>query len=73
MTHSRIAVSIARDLLAQLDDLVAKKVFTSRSQAIETALQEKLARLKRRRLAEECLKLDPAFERAMAEGKPGLL
>ena len=73
MTQERIVVSVARDVLAQLDGLIANSVFASRSQAIEIALQEKLTRLKRRRLTKECSKLDPAFERAMAEGEPGLL
>ena len=67
MTRRRISVAIARDLLAQLDDLIVKKVFASRSQAIQTAVREKLARMRRSRLAEECAKLDPSMEKAMAE------
>ena len=42
-------------------------VFPNRSQAVEVAVQEKLSRLKRERLARECAKLDPDFERALAE------
>lgn len=34
---------------------------------IEAAVAEKLARVKRRRLANECAQLDPAEERALAE------
>jgi hypothetical protein len=30
-------------------------------------VQEKLERIERRRLARECAKLDPVFEKAMAE------
>ena len=30
-------------------------------------MREKIARLKRRRLAEECAKLDPEYERSLAE------
>ena len=41
--------------------------FTNRSQAIEEAVEEKLERLERTRLARECSKLDPTFEKAMAE------
>ena len=67
MASSKVAISLDRDLLSQLDGLVSKKVFASRSQAIQVAVQEKIARLHRSRLAEECAKLDPAFERAMAE------
>jgi hypothetical protein len=47
--------------------LVQKQVFPNRSQAIEEAVAEKLARLERSRLAQECAKLDPAFEKALAE------
>ena len=67
MASSKVAVSLDRDLLSELDGLVAKKVFTSRSQAVQVAVQEKIARLHRSRLAQECAKLDPAFEQAMAE------
>jgi len=34
---------------------------------IEEAVAEKLARLEKSRLAQECAKLDPAFEKALAE------
>ena len=67
MAASKVAISIDKDLLAELDRLVVRKVFASRSQAVQVAVQEKVARLHRRRLAEECAKLDPAFEQAMAE------
>ncbi len=67
MTASKIAISMDQDLLAELDQLVATKAFGSRSQAIRLAVQEKLARISRNRLAQESAKLDPAFEQAMAE------
>jgi len=44
-----------------------RTVFQNRSQAIREAIGEKLTRMKRSRLAMECAKLEPAFERAMAE------
>jgi hypothetical protein len=47
--------------------LVRKQVFLSRSQAIEEAVTGKLARIEKGRLAQECAKLDPAFEKALAE------
>ena len=34
---------------------------------IQEAVEEKLTRLERGRLAGECTKLDPAFEKALAE------
>jgi hypothetical protein len=46
---------------------VRQDVFPSRSQAIEEAVSEKLERLERSRLARECEKLDPQFEKALAE------
>jgi len=67
MASIKIGVSIDANLLAQLDDLVAKRVFASRSQAVQVALREMIVHRKRHRLAEECSKLDPAFEQAMAE------
>jgi metal-responsive CopG/Arc/MetJ family transcriptional regulator len=54
-------------LLAELDRFVEKKVFSSRSQAIQISVSEKLSRMRRKRLAEECAKLDPVVEKAMAE------
>jgi metal-responsive CopG/Arc/MetJ family transcriptional regulator len=67
MATSKVAVSIDASLLAQVDQLVAKQVFPSRSKAIQEALRDKLARMRRNRLARECAKLDPAEEQALAE------
>ena len=67
MARSKIAVSLDEQTLRQLDLLVAEAIFPSRSQAIQVAVQEKLARLHQGRLARECAKLDPAFEKALAE------
>lgn len=67
MGRSKVAISLDESTLSRLDKLVQKQVFPSRSQAIEEAVAEKLARLERSRLAQECAKLDPAFEKALAE------
>jgi Arc/MetJ-type ribon-helix-helix transcriptional regulator len=67
MGKSKVAVSIEKATLEQLDQLVRSKVFPSRSRAIQEAVEEKLSRLKGTRLAEECAKLDPKAEQAMAE------
>jgi metal-responsive CopG/Arc/MetJ family transcriptional regulator len=67
MARSKVAVSLDEQTLQQLDRLVAEAIFPSRSQAIQVAVQEKLARLAQGRLARECAKLDPAFEKALAE------
>jgi metal-responsive CopG/Arc/MetJ family transcriptional regulator len=67
MARSKIAISLDEQTLQQLDQLVAEAIFPSRSQAIQVAVQEKLARLAQSRLARECAKHDPAFEKAVAE------
>ena len=67
MGRSKVAISLDESTLDRLDKLVQKQVFPSRSQAIQEAVAEKLARLERSRLARECAKLDPAFEKALAE------
>jgi metal-responsive CopG/Arc/MetJ family transcriptional regulator len=67
MRTTKVAISVEKQILERLDRLVQKKVFPSRSRAIQEAIEEKLARLERVRLAEECAKLDPAIEQTMAE------
>lgn len=67
MGRSKVAISLDESTLHRLDKLVQKHVFPNRSQAIEEAVAEKLARLERIRLAQECAKLDPALEKALAE------
>lgn len=67
MPRAKVAISLDESTLARLDQLVAGAVFSNRSQAIQEAVEEKLARLERSRLAKECAKLDPTFERALAE------
>lgn len=67
MPRSKIAISLDEATLARLDLLVARAIFPNRSQAIQEAVEEKLARLERSRLARECAKLDQAFEKALAE------
>lgn len=67
MSKLKVAITLDAGLLDQVDTLVREHHFPSRSQAIETALAEKLVRLSRARLARECAKLDPAEERRFAE------
>jgi metal-responsive CopG/Arc/MetJ family transcriptional regulator len=67
MASVKVAVTIEQETLARVDSLVARRIFPSRSRAIQVALQEKLERQEGSRLAAECAKLDPAFERAMGE------
>ena len=67
MTTSKIAITIDQNLLHRLDSLVKSQRFTNRSRAIQEAVAEKLARIERSRLAQECAKLDPKFEQEIAE------
>lgn len=67
MSRSKIAITLDDAALRGVDRLVAARVFPNRSRAIEAAVADKLARLKRTRLARESVKLDPAYERSLAE------
>jgi metal-responsive CopG/Arc/MetJ family transcriptional regulator len=67
MAKLKVAVTLDAGLLDQVDTLVRERRFPNRSQAIESALAEKLERLRRTRLARECAKLDPAEERRLAD------
>jgi metal-responsive CopG/Arc/MetJ family transcriptional regulator len=67
MGRAKIAISLDEGTLQRLDRLVDEDIFPNRSQAIELALAEKLQRLDRSRLARECAKLDPSFEKALAD------
>jgi Arc/MetJ-type ribon-helix-helix transcriptional regulator len=67
MGKAKIAITLNEEFIEQLDRLVGEHIFQNRSQAIQEAIVEKLQRMKRSRLAKECAKLEPAFERAIAE------
>jgi Arc/MetJ-type ribon-helix-helix transcriptional regulator len=67
MASAKIAITMDERMLRRLDRLVKDGVFPNRSKAIQDAVEEKLKRLERNRLAKECAKLDPAVEKALAE------
>jgi metal-responsive CopG/Arc/MetJ family transcriptional regulator len=68
---ARVTISIESGLLRRVDHLVKERVFSNRSQAVQAAVREKVARLDNNRLARECSKLDKAQEQALAdEGLP---
>jgi Arc/MetJ-type ribon-helix-helix transcriptional regulator len=67
MATTKVAVTLDTETLAEIDRLVAQQVFPNRSNAIQAALNDTLARLRRTRLAREAAKLNPAEERALAE------
>ena len=60
-------ITIDEELLARLDRLAKAAVFGNRSQAIQMAVKEKLERLDQSRLARECSRLDPGYEKALAD------
>ena len=66
-THNQSGNHDDEVLLAKLDRLVDKHMFPNRSKAIQQAVQAKLARMDRGRLARACAKLDPRAEQALAE------
>ncbi len=67
MSVAKVTISIDESLLNRIDRLVRVRVFPSRSQVIQQALEEKIARIDRTRLAHECAKLRPAEEQALAD------
>jgi metal-responsive CopG/Arc/MetJ family transcriptional regulator len=67
MPKTKVALTLDRDLLERLDELVERRQFRNRSQAVEAALADKLQRLARTRLARESAKLNPHEEKRLAD------
>jgi Arc/MetJ-type ribon-helix-helix transcriptional regulator len=67
MATAKIAISLDGGTVKRLDRLVKNRIFPSRSRVLQDAVQEKLKKLEKGRLARECAKLDPEFEKALAE------
>lgn len=67
MSKAKLAITLDEGSVAELDALVRSHRFANRSQAIQEAVDEKLTRLSRGRLARECARLDPAAEQALAD------
>jgi Arc/MetJ-type ribon-helix-helix transcriptional regulator len=67
MSTTKVAVTLQRETLEEIDLWVKQGQFPSRSRAIQAALAEMTARRKRRRLVEELAKLDRKQERVLAE------
>lgn len=67
MGASKIAITLDNEMVKELDMLVKANVFPNRSKAIQEAVVEKLTRMQKIRLAQECGKLDTAFEQALAD------
>jgi metal-responsive CopG/Arc/MetJ family transcriptional regulator len=67
MSSAKVAITLDEKVLTKLDRLVRNKLFPNRSRAIQMAVEEKIMRLEHSRLARECEKLNPNFEKALAE------
>jgi len=67
MAKDKIAITIEKDLLKKLDELVEGEVYPNRSVAIQEAVSEKIVRMEKTRLARECAKLDKLYEQELAE------
>jgi metal-responsive CopG/Arc/MetJ family transcriptional regulator len=67
MPKTKVALTLDADLVEQVDQLVARRRFRNRSQAIEAALADKLHRLARTRLARESAKPHMRDEQRLAE------
>ena len=67
MSSAKIAITLDEQVVKRLDVLVQQKTYPNRSKAIQEAVEEKLLRFDRDRLARECGKLDAAEEQAIAE------
>jgi Arc/MetJ-type ribon-helix-helix transcriptional regulator len=68
MARAKIAITVDEKALAEVDRLVKDGVFANRSQAIESAVLDRLQRFRQSRLAREAAKLDVREEQAFADG-----
>ena len=67
MSRAKVAITLDETTLERVDRLISQHIFPNRSRAIQEAVNEKLERMERSRLAIECAKLDPAFEKSLAD------
>ncbi len=67
MPTSKIAITIDKNILKEVDSLVKSKRFPNRSKLIQEALTEKLKKIEKEQFIKECEKLDPDFEKKLSE------
>ena len=67
MATAKVAITVDEQLLRLIDRWVTQGRYPSRSQAIQSAVREKVERWSHTRLAEEVAKLDPKEERGLVE------
>jgi metal-responsive CopG/Arc/MetJ family transcriptional regulator len=66
-TTAKIAISIDKKILNRIDRLVEKKMFANRSKAFQIAIEEKISKLDKSRLAVESAKLNKTEEQQLSE------
>ena len=67
MPKKKVGLTLDADIVDLVDELVARRRFRNRSQAIESALADNLQRLTRTRLARESAKLNVHEEKRLAD------
>lgn len=67
MSTAKIAITLEKDFLKEIDRWVSEGRYPSRSKVIQETLKEKITNWRRKRLIEEVSKLNPKEEQAMAE------
>lgn len=67
MSSAKIAITLEETLLQKVDSLVNSNVFKNRSQAIQSAISDKISKLEKSRLAKECAKLNTKEEQSISE------
>jgi len=67
MPKTKVALTLDSQLVEWVDQLVDRRRFRNRSQAVESALADKLQRVARTRLARESAKLNPREEKRLAD------
>lgn len=67
MATETLEVTFDKTVVVELDRLVRAQVLPDRDLAIQDAVKEKLRRLRHAAFADECAKLDPAEEKALAD------
>lgn len=67
MSVAKITISMEQQLVEKIDQLVKDRAFGNRSQAIQSAVEEKISRIEHSRLARECAKLNIVVEQELAD------
>ena len=67
MASVKVTVTLDKNILSKLDELVKEKIFKSRSMAVQKAIQDEVKFIKRKRFMEACKNLEPSEEISIAE------